>query len=105
MNHEFDFESGETRVRLRARLVAPDGANAMRVVRLKSPAPFLADAYVAEIGDTHFDQWAQEGYSKDNGYDFNVLLDALKYNAYVSSSKITRPCLITHGDADQIVSV
>lgn len=86
-------------------LLSPQVANALKVIGLKSPAAFLPDAYVSEVGFDRFDEWATTGFLEANGYDFAVVLDALKYNAYVSARAIHTPCLITHGERDEIVSV
>lgn len=88
-----------------ALLLCPDIANQMKGIGLKSPAPFLADAYLSEVGTSLYDRWAEVGYLEENGYSFEVLLDSLLHNAYASARSITCPCLITHGDADAIVPV
>jgi uncharacterized protein len=86
-------------------LMSPSTANKFRAIGLKSPAPFLPDAYLSEIGLGLFDRWASAGYLDKNGYRFEVLTDSLQYNAYGSARGITKPCLITHGDIDEIVPV
>lgn len=86
-------------------LLSPQIANALQAIGLKSPAGFLPDAYVSEVGLDRFEEWAASGFLEAAGYDFAVLLDALKYNVYSSATTIETPCLITHGDNDQIVSV
>lgn len=86
-------------------LLSPQVANTLRAIGLKSPASFLPDAYLSEVGFHQFDEWATTGFLEANGYDFTVLLDALKYNVYASAMAIHTPCLITHGDRDEIVSV
>jgi dipeptidyl aminopeptidase/acylaminoacyl peptidase len=65
----------------------------------------LPDAYVNEIGDASFDEWRKTGYSEVNGYEFAIFLDALRYNPYESAQQIKTPCLITHGDKDEIASL
>lgn len=88
-----------------ALLLQPDIANKAKLIGLKSPASFLADAYINEIRDAGLDRWLIEGYLDDNGYDIEVLLDCLRHNAFESAMNVTSPCLITHGDADEIVPV
>jgi dipeptidyl aminopeptidase/acylaminoacyl peptidase len=84
-------------------LLLPDLANRFRALGLKSPAAFLPDAYLAEIGFELFDKWAAAGYLEKNGYKFDVFMDALEQNAYATAKLITKPCLITHGRNDEIV--
>jgi len=86
-------------------LASPKLANSFKAIGLKSPAPFLPDAYVAEIGVENLDAWAEKGFCEANGYDFEVLLDALKYDGYISAGNIKVPVLITHGTDDHIVPI
>jgi pimeloyl-ACP methyl ester carboxylesterase len=86
-----------------ALLRTPSIANQFKGIALKSPAPFLAEAYYNEIGGAEFRSWAQLGYSTANGYDFGVLQDCLSHNVWQSTREITSPVLITHGTSDEIV--
>lgn len=74
-----------------------------RAIAFKSPAPWLADAYVNELNKDELDQWYETGYSHRNGYGIEVLADALLSNAYVNARTLTMPCMTTHGTADAIV--
>lgn len=80
-------------------------ANSFKAIGLKSPAPFLPDAYVSEVGAENLDKWAQNGFLEANGYSFEVLLDALRYDGYISARDIKVPVLITHGSDDCIVPI
>ncbi len=84
-------------------LLTPDIANGMGAIGLKSPAAFIADAYFNEIGSDKFDAWREEGFLEDNGYSFEVFLDSLSHNAFLSAREIETPCLITQGSADEII--
>lgn len=84
-------------------LLTPDIANELGAIGFKSPAAFIADAYLNEIGEDKFDVWRKNRYLEDNGYDFGVFIDALSHNPYASALKITTPCLITQGDNDQVI--
>ncbi len=86
-------------------LLVPKVANQLKAIGLKSPATFIADAYYKEIGSKLFDRWRKEGYIDDNGYDFNIFLDALRYNPYKKAMSIRTPCLITQGDSDEIIDL
>lgn len=86
-------------------LLAPDLANMFSAIGLKSPAPFLPDSYLAEIGFDKFERWSSDGFIEENGYDFEVLLDSLKKNAFASAAEIRSPCLVTHGSRDEIVPI
>jgi len=84
-------------------LLVPEIANELKAIGLKSPASFIADAYYNEIGEERFDVWRREGYLEDNGYNFEIFIDALKHNVYASAARIRTPCLITQGDTDEII--
>lgn len=84
-------------------LLVPEIANKLKVLGLKSPAAFIADAYYNEIGKIKFDEWRSKGFLEDNGYNFKIFINALKYNVYESVLKITTPCLITQGSNDEII--
>ena len=85
-------------------LLAPDIINSSSSLGLKSPASFLADAYVNEIGDRVINPWAA-GFSEELGYDSSVLFEALLCNPFSSARLITTPTLITHGTSDDVVPV
>lgn len=84
-------------------LLSPDIANELKAIGFKSPAAFIADAYYNEIGESKFENWRRDSFLEDNGYNFEVFIDALSYNTYASALKITTPCFITHGDNDEII--
>jgi fermentation-respiration switch protein FrsA (DUF1100 family) len=86
-----------------ALLMQPRIANQLLGIALKSPAPFLAEAYLKEIGIGEFRKWVVAGNSTANGYSSEVLKDAFKHNVFLSASEISVPCLVTHGTADEIV--
>ena len=84
-------------------LLVPEIANELKVLGLKSPAAFIADAYYNEIGKIKFDEWRSKYFLEDNGYNFDIFIDALRYNVYVSALKINTPCFITQGNNDEII--
>ena len=84
-------------------LLAPEIANRLKVIGLKSPAAFIADAYFNEIGIDEFENWKKTGFSEMNGYKFEIFLDSLKYNVFEKAKSIKAPCFITQGDKDEIV--
>tara|TARA_B100001115_G_scaffold181098_1_gene174661 strand:- start:1581 stop:2348 length:768 start_codon:yes stop_codon:yes gene_type:complete len=84
-------------------LAAPEIANKLSIVGLKSPAAFIADAYFNEIGFDEFENWRKTGFSNENGYKYEVFLDCLRYNIFETATRITTPCYITQGDKDEIV--
>ena len=84
-------------------LLTPDITNRACLLGLKSPASFLAEAYLNECGDEEADKWISEGSSAKLGYSLEVLSDSLNYNVFHAAKQITRPVLITHGNRDTIV--
>jgi len=86
-----------------ALLATPEVANHMVGIALKSPAPFLAEAYLNDIGIEEFRKWVTEGYSSANGYSVDVLEDALNHNVFLKAKEIVVPCVITHGTSDEMV--
>lgn len=84
-------------------LLNPEIANKLSVIGLKSPAAFIPDAYYNELGHLEYLKWRDEEYSELNGYNYNVIIDALKYNVFTSAQEITSPVYITQGDKDEIV--
>jgi len=86
-------------------LLSPEIANQSKAIGLKSPASFIPDAYFNEIGSDKFDIWRKKLYLEDNGYDFNIFLDALQHNAFSTASDISTACLITQGDNDEVIPV
>ncbi|MBI1921485.1 MAG: prolyl oligopeptidase family serine peptidase [Geobacter sp.] len=84
-------------------LLTPDIANQLKAIGLKSPAAFIPDAYFNEIGKHKFEEWRTNGYLEENGYNFDILLDSLKYNVFNSSFGIKAPCMITQGDNDEVI--
>ncbi|HEY3310338.1 MAG TPA: alpha/beta hydrolase [Anaerolineales bacterium] len=84
-------------------LLSPDIANNLKAIGLKSPASFIPDAYFNEIGKAKFDVWRRQRYLEDNGYNFDIVIDALGYNVFASAHTIKTPCLITQGNSDEII--
>jgi len=88
-----------------ALLLRPDIANSVKLLGFKSPAGSLADAYANEAGESGLDVWLAQGYSRELGYDIEVLADAIRCDAYLTATRILTPTYITHGDSDTIVPV
>lgn len=86
-------------------LLTPDITNCVKLLGLKSPAPFLAEAYINECATGGVDKWIRDGFSQEIGYDLEVLKNALTYNVFNSAMQIRTPALITHGDKDSIVPI
>jgi uncharacterized protein len=86
-----------------ALLLSPDLANQLDALALKSPAPFLAQAYFNELGKDEFRNWIKSQHSQVNGYDLEVLKDSFRYDTWNSAKQITTPVLMTHGTNDEIV--
>ena len=86
-------------------LLSPEIANRAKLLGLKSPASFLADAYVNECSDDELHRWIADRYSVDLNYDLGVLKSALRHNPYESATRITSSTLISHGSEDSIVPV
>jgi fermentation-respiration switch protein FrsA (DUF1100 family) len=84
-------------------LLASDITNRVKLLGLKSPAPFLAEAYVNECGMDEIDTWIQKGFSKKSGYDLEVLTDSLRHNVFAAARQIRTPVFITHGERDTTV--
>lgn len=82
-----------------------DIMNPFKVIGLKSPCSFLPEAYANEISKTQLAEWIKLKYCNANGYDLNVLFDPFDYNIYNDAKKIKTPCLITHGQDDEIVPI
>jgi len=72
-------------------------------VVLKSPAPWIAEAYINELSDSEAREWFEVGFSSSNGYDIEVLLDSTRSRAFENAPMFTIPCLMTHGTADTTV--
>jgi hypothetical protein len=86
-------------------LLTPNIANQLKAIGLKSPAAFIPDAYFREIGAEKFEEWRTNGYLEENGYNYDILMDSLKYNVFCSSTEIDTPCMITQGDNDEIIAL
>lgn len=84
-------------------LLSPKISNSIAVIGLKSPAAFIPDAYFNEVGIEEFQNWKEKGYSEINGYKFDVFIDSLKHNTFITANDINTPCYITQGDKDEIV--
>jgi dipeptidyl aminopeptidase/acylaminoacyl peptidase len=85
-------------------LLAPEITNRVKLLGLKSPASFLAQAYINECPSGGLDEWLNTGLSK-TGYKIEVLKDSLNYNVFKSAREIKTPILITHGAKDTIVPI
>jgi uncharacterized protein len=86
-------------------LTQPEIANQTKMIGFKSPASFLADAYINEVGPAALDDWIRESFSTALGYDIEVLQDSLRHNVYDTAAQIKTRILITHGDSDEIVPI
>ena len=86
-------------------LLSPEITNRAKMLGLKSPASFIADAYANECEENELDSWLENGFSTKLEYDAEVLRDALFYNVYAEARKINTKILISHGDADQTVPI
>lgn len=86
-------------------LLEPEIVNRVKLLGLKSPASFLADAYANECSPEELNRWVSTGFSDELGYDVEVLRDALRHNVYLSAQQIRTDTLIVHGDKDQVVPV
>jgi fermentation-respiration switch protein FrsA (DUF1100 family) len=84
-------------------LLTPDITNRVKLLGLKSPAPFLAEAYTNECTPTGIDEWIHNGFSQELGYEFEVLSDSLNHNVFSFARQIRTSVLITHGDKDTVV--
>jgi len=82
-----------------------DLINTFACVGFRSPAPFLAQAYINDIGINEFHIWREKKFSKVNNYNYEVLIDSLKYNIFDYAKKIKIPSMIIHGESDEIVPV
>ena len=86
-------------------LLQPDNTNRAKMLGLKSPASFLADAYINESTSDGLDEWIKTGFSQELGYHIDVLHDALRHNVYLTARRIRTRVLIAHGDKDEIVPI
>jgi dipeptidyl aminopeptidase/acylaminoacyl peptidase len=86
-------------------LLTPDIVNQVRLIGLKSPASFIAEAYVNECTFVGVEKWIQNDFSPETGYELEVLTNSLEYNVFTSARQISTPVLITHGDQDAIVPI
>lgn len=77
----------------------------IKVMTLKSPVSFYPDSFISEFGIEIVKDWKEQHYIEKVGFDFNFYLDAFNHNTYLEASKIQFPCLIIHGDRDEIVPV
>ena len=77
--------------------------NKFKGVILRSPCPFLPEAYLNEIGFNKYDEWEKTKFCKENGYNIKVLLDPLNYNLYAMAKNIKTNCKIIYGGKDEIV--
>jgi uncharacterized protein len=84
-------------------LMLPEILNKCKAIGFKSPSTFLPDAYFKELSLETYNNWIKSGYCEENGYNSKVLFDPFKYNVYAEIPKIKSKCLITHGDADEVV--
>lgn len=84
-------------------LMLPEILNKCKAIGFKSPSTFLPDAYFKELSLGTYNNWIKSGYCEENGYSSKVLFDPFKHNVYAEIPKIKSKCLITHGDADEVV--
>lgn len=84
-------------------LMSSEIMNQCKALGFKSPCAFLPDAYLNEISIENYNEWINLGFCRENGYDISVFYDPFNYNVYEEAKKINTNCLITHGNADEIV--
>jgi len=77
--------------------------NDFKALALKSPVSFYPDSFISEFGQEKMDIWKEKGYDETIDFNYNFYLDALDYSTYKSAKKIKQPCLIIHGNKDEIV--
>lgn len=77
----------------------------VKVLALKSPVCFYPDSFIAEFGQEKIDEWENSQYLDEIGFDYSFYLDSFDYNTYYEAKKITCSCIITHGQADEIVPI
>ena len=74
-----------------------------KVLGLKSPCCFIAEAFTCEIGHEKAEQWSREGYSEEAGFNYDAFLDSYNYNTYKCASQIEIPVKVVHGSKDSAV--
>jgi uncharacterized protein len=84
-------------------LMRPSILNKCKAIGLKSPSTFLPDAYFNELTVEQFNEWNKTGFCDENGYKLSVFTDPFQHNVYAEVTKIKTKCLITHGNADEVV--
>ncbi len=74
-----------------------------KVLGLKSPCSFIAEAFTCEIGLDKVEIWSKEGYSEEAGFNYDAFLDSYNHNTYESASKTNIPVKVVHGSKDSAV--
>ncbi|GAA3734770.1 hypothetical protein GCM10022239_08630 [Leifsonia bigeumensis] len=81
----------------------PDILSGCAAVVFKSPAPWIAEAYLNELSESEVHEWFDTGFSGTNFYDIDVLLDSTANRAFENATLLTVPCFTTHGTGDLTV--
>ena len=84
-------------------LLYTSSESGIKALGLKSPASFMPETFEAEFGEKKVQDWKLKGYDESIGYNYDVYLDGFNYDIYAVARNIRVPCLITHGDHDEIV--
>jgi len=75
----------------------------IKVLALKSPCCFIAEAFICELGLQKVEQWSREGYLEEAGFNYDAFLDSYNHNTYEAASKIEIPVRVVHGSKDSAV--
>jgi alpha/beta superfamily hydrolase len=74
-----------------------------KVLGLKSPCCFIAEAFTCEIGLDKVESWSKTGFSKEAGFNYSAFLDSYNYNTFKTASLIDIPVKVVHGSKDSAV--
>ena len=77
----------------------------IKAMALKSPVSFYPDSFMEEFGLDKVLKWKKVRYLEEIGFNYEFYIDSLKHNSYELATNISFPCLIVHGDNDEIVPV
>lgn len=84
-------------------LLATPTEPGIKVLALKSPCCFIAEAFTCEIGLEKVHEWSIEGYSEKAGFNYDAFLDSYNHNTYASAKEINIPVKVVHGSKDSAV--
>jgi len=77
----------------------------IKIMALKSPVSFYPDSFLVEFGQEAIDKWGKNKYDERIDFNYDFYLDAFEYSTYKYAKQITCPCIITHGNKDEIVPI